>query len=249
MRSLAKNVVACTTLFIAVIYVAQAQTAPAQNPVQLENVVNSFYESVNDQSRLYTGPKYEAYDNTIKGSANLYDAPTFMKGAVQYDGFVYTEVPLMYDTYKDVVVVTPPRSNKNISLVNERVQSFDLQSRHFIYMEAAKDFVAGFYNELYRGKSQVLVKFSKEMQAANTNDASSFKAKTNIYVQNKGKYFSVNNENTLLGAFGDKKHDLKQYMHDNGIDYKLNPEQTAAKVAARYDELVDNMYKMTAARK
>jgi hypothetical protein len=230
--------------------VAQSvQPASAPNPVQLENVVNSFYESVNDQSRLYTGPQYQAYDTNVKGSANLGDAATFAKGTVQYDGFVYTDVPLMYDTYKDVVVVTPPRSSATISLVNERVQSFDLLSRHFIYMEGAKDFNAGFYNELYNGKSQVLVKFSKEMQDTKASDAKLFSAKTQLYVQNKGKYYSVNNENALLGAFSDKKHDLKQYMHDNGMDFKSNPEQTATKVAARYDELVEEMYKMTAARK
>src|SRR3569833_1134939 len=66
----------------------------------------NFYKAIGQESRLYNGHEYLSYDPRIKGNALFpNDAKTWATGDVNYDGFTYSNVPMMYDIVKDAVVV------------------------------------------------------------------------------------------------------------------------------------------------
>ena len=155
----------------------------------LENTVLNFYSAIGEQSRLYNGPEYNFYDPTIKGNAYFADAVNFANGTVEYDGFIYNDVPMMYDIYKDVVAVLLPNKSAKFKLLSGRVQYFELLDHRFIYIEGAtegKNLNRGFYDQLYKGKTEILVKRAKSIQGTSGVSGTVenyFTAKKEIFVK------------------------------------------------------------------
>ena len=210
----------------------------------VESTVTGFYKAIGEQSRLYNGPEYNFYDPIIKGNAYFSDAINFVQGTVEYDGFIYKEVPMMYDMYKDYIVVLLPNKSAKFRLLSDRVQSVDLLDHHFVYVN--KDDLpntsinSGFYDQLYKNKSEVLIKRSKNIQGSSGISGAVenyFTAKKEMFIKNKGKFYSVGSEGSLLNAFKDKKKELKQYLRNNKLKFGDDQEQTMVKVAAYYDQL------------
>ncbi|WP_374950749.1 hypothetical protein [Mucilaginibacter sp.] len=210
-----------------------------------DNTVANYLTAIGDQSRLYNGPEYNFYDAVIKGNAYFGDVNNFTPGAVEYDGFPYKNVPMLYDINKDLVAILLPNKSAKISLLSERVQSFDWLGHHFVYINTDtlkndKGVTAGFYDQLYQGKTSILVKRSKSIQNASNSTGSIetyFNATKNIYVKKSGNYTSVSSEGDLLSVFKDKKKELKQYIGTNQIKFKDDQEQAMMKVAAYYDQI------------
>jgi hypothetical protein len=212
----------------------------------LESTVTSYYNASDNQSRLYTnGPEYSFYDPTIKGNAYLFDTNSFVPGSVEYDGFSYKSVPMMYDLFKDYVVVLLPNKSAKISLLSDRVQNFDWLGHHFVYVDTDtlsnnKGVNTGFYDQIYKGKMEVLVKRSKNIQNSSAQSGKAetfFTSKKEIYIKKDGVYRSISNEGSLLSLLKDKKKELKQYIRNNQIKFNSEQEQAIVKVAAYYDQL------------
>lgn len=213
----------------------------------LNNVLASFYLNIGQQSRLYDGPAYFTYDPHIKGNA-LYplDAQTWAIGEVTYDGYVYKNVPLMYDIFKDVLVSLLYNHFSSYTFLSERVSDFTFSGHHFVRVNAdgltndKSGISTGFYDELYGGKSQVLAKRAKTIQNS-TNQTLALETyfiETNdYYVRKGGVYYKVSGQGSFLNVFKDKKPELQKYMRDNGFKFRTDPEMAMARLAAYYDQL------------
>jgi hypothetical protein len=240
-----KATVLCTAFLCSAINCSSQSLQADTNLKQtvLENTVLSFYNAIGEQSRLYNGPEYSFYDPTIKGNAYFSDAVNFANGTVEYDGFIYNDVPMMYDIYKDVVAVLLPNKSAKFKLLSDRVQYFDLLGHRFVYVEdttEGKHLNAGFYNQLYKSKTEVLVKYSKSIQGTSGISGTVenyFTSKKEMFVKNRGRYFNAGSQGSLLDAFKDKKKELKQYIRDNNLKFGNDQEQSAVKLAAYYDQL------------
>ncbi|MDB5287909.1 MAG: hypothetical protein JWR05_2858 [Mucilaginibacter sp.] len=208
----------------------------------LESAVVSYYNAGSgDLSRLYNGPEYSFYDPAVKGNAYLFDNNSFTNGSIEYDGFSYKSVPMMYDVFKDYVVLLLPDKSAKISLLSERVQNFDWLNHHFVYINTDtlsknKGVSTGFYDQVYKGKIELLVKRSKNIQKSSGTE-SSFTSKNDIYIKKDGIYSHVNSQASLLNILKDKKEELKLYINNNQIEFDSDKEQATIKVAAYYDQL------------
>lgn len=213
------------------------------NNAKIQAIAN-FNKSIGEQSRLYSGREYFPYDQSIKGNA-LYPSTvsTWLNGEVDYDGIVYKDIPLMYDTYKDEVVSLLYNKFSKYALLSDRVRSFSIFNHHFIRIEIdslKKDksgISTGFYDQLYNGKTEVLVKRIKEIQ---TNTSSFgietyFTEKHEYYIRKGDAYYNVGGQGSFLKLFKDKKADLKKYMREYKIKFKKDPEYAMTKLAAYYD--------------
>ena len=132
-------------------------SSAVQNTLQ-QTIANFFMFAIGQQSRC-TANDYLPYERTIKGNA-LYplDAETWASGEVTYDGFIYKGVPMMYDIYKDVVVVLLLDHFSMYTLLGERVHDFTFSGHHFVRVDAdslvndKSGISTGFYEQLYGGK-------------------------------------------------------------------------------------------------
>lgn len=229
---------------------AQAQVAADSLSTKQTNVYadveRDFYKKIGPESRLYNGLQYDLYDPHIKGNACYDDVATWSKGSVFYDGYLYTNVSMMYDIYKDEVVILIYNNFMRISLISEKVRDFNLLDQHFIYVKNdpanSNSLSTGFYNELYSGKIQVLLKKTKSIQ--NSTDYTGniipyFSPAKDYYLFKNGKYYTVNSQGAFLNVFGDHKKEIKQFIRTNNIKFKKAPEKAMTAIAAYYDHLTD----------
>jgi hypothetical protein len=236
------SVIACKTSF--------AQAVPGDSSSQqhaFNNAVILYHTSIGEQSPLYNGPEYFFYDPTIKGNAYFMEINAFTPGSVYYDGLYYTGVPMLYDLYSDEVAVLLYNHYSKFSLIKYRVKSFDFLDHHFVNIDAdtinnGSGIKSGYYDELYNGKTEVLVKHSKSVQTNTGGTAASeryYNASRDFYIRKNKVYYSVSSQGSLIDIFKDKKKELQQYVKANQIRFRRDPEEAMVKVATYYDHLTN----------
>jgi hypothetical protein len=237
----------CCLTCALVIDAAHAQSADSLDHTRAAyaNVETNFYKAIGSKSRLYDGPEYTFYNPAIKGNAYFMDDFSWEPGSVDYDGYQYKNITLLYDMYKDQVVVLVYKSYLTFSLLPDKVKSFDLLDHHFVHIK--KDTLnstsvrSGYYDQLYGGKIQVLARRTKSIQATTTvvSIENYFLPAVDYYIYKNGNYYSVGSQGSFLDVLKDKKKDLQRFIRSNNIKYRKNREDAMAKIAAYYDHLTD----------
>jgi hypothetical protein len=214
--------------------------------VQIDNIVANYYSAIGDQSRLYNGPEYNFYPKSISGSAYFTDSPEFATGVVEYDGFTYKNLQMMYDLYKGSIVMQLPSKMASIELITERVQSFDIFGHHFVKRDAltqanGQNLVAGFYDMMYTGKTEFIVHREKVMQNKTSAALDRFftDESRKMYLKIGGVYKTFGSQSSLLDLLADKKAELKKFIKENNISFYDEKEQAMVKVVAYYDQLTN----------
>jgi hypothetical protein len=227
-----------------------AQANPVDSSLQknaFNNAVTFYYTSLGEQSPIYNGPEYYFYDPTIKGNAYFLNINGFVSGSVYYDGALYNGVPMLYDLYGDKVVVLLYNHYSKFSLIKERVKSFDYLDHHFLNINTdtisnTANMKPGFYDELYKGKLQVLVRRSKDIQT-NTSGTlgpeNYFNLITKFFLKKNNTYYSVTSQGSLIDILKDRKKELQQYIRANQIKFRKDPDEAMVKIASYYDHLTN----------
>jgi hypothetical protein len=222
----------------------KADSSSQQNA--LNNTLSFYYSTIGKQSPLYNGIEYFLRDPAIKGNAYFSDVNAFTAGALVYDGFPFKNVPMLYDIYSDQVVVLLYNHFSMFSLIKDKVTSFDFLNQHFIRIDSATSLAnpvisPGFYNEIYNGKIEVLVKWQKNIQTSSTGQSSEsyFNQYKDYFIKKDNKYVSFSGQGGLLDVLKDKKRDLQRYIRENRIKFRAAPEEAMVKIASYYDHLTN----------
>jgi len=225
-----------------------AQTKAADS-ASLQLVSASFYKAVGQASRLYNGHEYESYNPQIKNNALFpYDAKGWAIGEVNYDDVTYSGVSMMYDIYKDVVVVQLYNHFSMFALLSERVHDFSFSDHHFIRIDAKQiadnkaDLSTGFYEQLYSGKTEILAKRRKNIQNSSNTAITieTFFSATDDYYLKKGNiYYKIGSQGSILKILKDKKSEIQKYLKQNNIRYRDNEEFAMVKMVSYYDQITN----------
>lgn len=216
----------------------------------ISRTTQDFYNNIGQASRLYNGHEYLPYDRQIKNTALFpYGVHSWETGQVTYDGILYKNVPMMYDIYKDEVVILLYNKFSMCALLSNRVRDFSFANHHFVRVDADSihnsnaDMVTGFYDQLYGGKTEVLARRKKTIQNSSNAIAAPeiyFISKDEYYIKKGNVYYKVSNtRHSVLNLLKDKKSILQKYLKDNDIQYNDNPEENMAKLTAYYDSLTN----------
>ncbi len=228
---------------------SRAQVHPEdtlQQHLMAINMDNFYNKAIGRQSRLYSGFAYQMVTINSPGNAYFKDSTHVANGNVTYDGILYRNVPLLYDIYKDLLVSRTENGLFLYTLLNEKVDKFDLLGHHFINLPTADTnnvISPGFYDELYANNQiQLLVKRKKVFQEdfhGTSGDKMSFTVLINdkYYLKKDNLYYKVGSSGSFLNVLSDKKNELKKYLKDNNIKYKSDPEQAMILLAKYYNSL------------
>jgi hypothetical protein len=226
-----------------------AQTAPADSSSQqpaLNNALSLFYSTIGKQSPLYNGTEYYLYDPVIKGNAYYSDVNSFTPGSVNYDNMMFKGVPMLYDIYSDQLVVLLYNNLNRVTLIKDKVSSFDFLDHHFVRVDTITFLnnpviKPGYYDELYKGHLQILAKSSKDIQHSPSTETieTYFSAEKSYFIRKNGLYYAFSGQGDLLSLLKDKKKELQKYIRDNQIKYRRDPEEAMVKIASYYDHLTN----------
>lgn len=227
-----------------------AQPGPATDSQQpaVQHNLNLFYVSLGKQSPLYNGTQYFFYDpRFVGGSAYFNDVQSFENGDIFYDGLRFNGVPMLYDLYKDAVVILLYNHFTKVQLIKSKVAWFNCLGHHFVNINtdslgANTTMKPGFYDELYNGKIQILVKHIKTIQATGSNTGTTaigqyFEANNQYYVKKGNSYYAVHSKHSFLNVLKDKRKQLNQFIRSAQIDFDSDRGAAMVKIASRYDHL------------
>jgi hypothetical protein len=205
------------------------------------NAIHYYYQFIDKQSRLYNGADHMGYSSRIKGHA-YFETRELRIGTVDYDGLEFSNVPMVFDLLKDQLVILHFNKLTKLSLVNEKVKDFTINNHHFIRI--VKDslhnqtLTTGFYDEVYNGKSAVLVRRSKFIEETVTDHLEQNFAELNFfYVKKEGTWKTVKTYKGLLGLFTTNARDVRRYLKKSKIKFRKDRETAIVKAAAYYDTL------------
>jgi hypothetical protein len=223
---------------------ASAQSADSSSyDAAVGNVTNRFYQGVGEQSRLYNGLVYDSYDSSIKGSPYLDDVDAWRPGSVEYDGQSFENVSMIYDMYTDQLVVLLYNHASPIALIADKVSGFDLHQRHFVRVPNSNGGIkAGFYEQLYGGKSQLIKRSEKLLKSTSGPNGRErlfvpFKEVPDYYIKKGLVYYKVSSQSSVLDLFPDKKKELKQYIKEKHLQFDDLRELALTSVTAYYDSI------------
>jgi hypothetical protein len=238
-----------STLFINRSFGQAALSDSSSLQTSVSQTVANFYKSIGQQSRLYNGHEYHSYDHHIIGNALFpYDVQSWEPGEVNYDGIVYKNVPLMYDIYKDIVVVLLYNKFSMYTLLDNKVHDFSFANHHFVRVNTdslknnSSGITTGFYDQLYGGKTEALAKRVKTLQNTSSSVVAletAFLSNNTYYLRKGNAYYKVSSQSAVLNVLKDKKSELQQYIKTNDIRFNKDPDDAMAKIAAYYDHITN----------
>ncbi len=223
-------------LFAANSYAQQRAADSGLYQLPVNNAIAHFKQVLGVQSGLYNGQEYVPYSRLRRYNVFFRDALTWDKGTVTYDGMTYTDVPMIYDLYKNVLVVQLYNITSSYTLITEKITDFTLLNHHFVYKYAENGLEAGLYDQLYSGKTEILVK-RKRTLFITSGSLNTFPEDDQVFVKSGNIYYPAGNQHTLLSILKNKRKELRKYINDNNIVFKDAQEQATVRVVVYYDKL------------
>ncbi len=216
----------------------------SENP-SLKNIVSLYYRSTGENSHLNNGSEYAGYDVNFIGNP-FFDTTAMQPGSVYYDGTLYENLPILFDICNDAVIINRYNQDFRIRLVNEKIGYFSLLSHTFVRIvpDSASRLVIGigFYDRVYKGKMEVLVrrkKIIKDDPVVNGEIKSRYKAVENYFIKRNNAYFPVRTEKSVVRLFKDRDKEIRRYIKKNKLSFKKQPEYAIIQVARYYDQLTN----------
>lgn len=229
--------------FAAVFAPAIAQNS-ANNPTTLPVIVNAgdvYNPFIEKQSRLYNGIEHQGYSFKIKGHAYFLQKE-MTKGTLVYDELEFANVSIMYDLLKEQVIIQHNNNFSKVGLVSEKVKEFTLYNHHFIRLvidsASHSPLTTGFYDEVYKGHLNVLIRRTKWIEETVKDELErEFISLDLFYIQKAGTYYPIRNYKGLMAVLKDRSKEIKQYLRRNRIKYRKGPENAIVKAVVYYDSL------------
>lgn len=220
---------------------AQNNYADTSTRAIVANAGTTYNNLTESQSRLYNGIVHESYPYQIKGHA-YYISPELAVGSITYDELAYANVPLLYDLYKDQVIVRHYNGFSVIGLVSEKVDSFSLHNHHFIRLKAdsihGSVIATGFYDQVYKGNVSMLVKRWKIINEITKDQVEKeFASRNNYYIVKGSTYYPIKKYKDLSAIFKDKAKEIKQHLKKSGIKFRKERENAILEATVYYDSL------------
>ncbi len=220
---------------------AKSDTVLLVNSIQKQET--TFQESVNSSAPLYNGTAYIHYWNKVIGHP-YFSSDHFQNTDIKYLDFIYRKIPLKYDLVKDQLVILNATKEFEMVLLNDQVSEFNLDNHVFIKIKNDSIHTDnpgnGFYELLYNGKSTVIVKYFKRIEASlkAEDNNSKFIEYAYYFVFANNEFHAVEGSADFLKLHKDQKSILKKFMNKEKLHYSKDPSKTLVSLATYFDTTI-----------
>jgi hypothetical protein len=203
--------------------------------------VSAYKDATSQSQNLYNGRQYYVYDNRSE-EHQFFEFRKWHNGVIMYDGQRFDSIPLLYDIFKDELVIKHFNGD-HILLQSEKVDYFNVDNHNFQRLEAGKDINeqmhTGFYDVLYNGKSRTIVRRVKSRQEKIVDKmvVALYPQKNLFYVKKGDRYYGVNTKKATLNLFPEYKRELRRVLKDEKIKFRKNREVAIVRIVDTYDKI------------
>jgi len=191
---------------------------------------------------LINGEEYR-YRHTAADGHPYFRNDSWFAGTVVSGEREHQDVWLKYDIFDDRVILnhTPGSETFMIALNKDEIGEFTLEKDHFIqlYDTDVVNSIAepGYYQELYTGKIQFLIKWKKYISGSSGLQPGEFKPDPVRLVRKDGVYYKVSGRSSLLRILDDHKDAISAYIRSNAIAVRNAPDSDLVRIFRYYDTL------------
>jgi hypothetical protein len=220
---------------------AQNSTPDSSIAAAYKNAVDTYYKFTDKQSRLYNGWLHIGYSHRIEGVAYYEDA-LWKSGTVVYDGLEFNDVNMMYDLYKDELIIQHFQKLM-LTLHSFRVKSFSFNGHHFIRHvqdSTVKGSPAtGFYEVLHEGKTRMMAKRVKILEETVTDVVQQrFTQKNFYYINSNNTWHNIKTFKDLRkSTLNEKSSEIRQYLRRNQIKFRKEKERALIEALQQFDAI------------
>ncbi len=203
--------------------------------------VGQFYVTnfSDEEHDIYNGREHISYPLFTSGHA-YYLTSDWQQGTLVYRNVFYPSVFLKYDLIKNELIIRHFNGLTAITLFTPRIQRFSIAGKNFIRVgeNDRLPLSAGFYEEAVKGKIELYIKRTKQIDENLTTAGVERKAqeKDNYYALKDGIVFPIKKEKNILELMEDKKGEIKNDLRKKGLSYKRNTEEALTEIVTYYNE-------------
>ena len=225
--------------------IAQVKNEISPEQLIVRNAASVYFQSLGEQSGIYRGAEYTGFPYKLNNGHQYFETQFPVKGSVYYDGILYNDIPMWYDLVKNQVIVQFIDGFSEIKLHNELIDYFSIYDHHFVHLGRDKIgnnvLSEGFYDLVYVGKTQVLVKRSKEtLKEVSTGIALTLlKQKNEFYLIKEGVYLPIKSQSSVLNALGSKQKEIQEFLRKSNVKFRKDPENAIVRMVKYYDLLTE----------
>jgi len=202
-------------------------------------VLGVYNKTIGDQSEIYNGPQYNPLPKAYRGSPYFLDTASLQPANIRYNGTWYKEIPILYDVYNDLMVSVS--HSIFYSVRSTKLSDVFVAGHHFINLPESKGLklATGYYDELYGGQSQVLVKRKRGVvkRVEQQSVLVIYEDDDVIYIKKGSDYLPVNSKQSVFDVFKNKSKQLKDYISANKISFRKDKEHAISQLATYYDQI------------
>ena len=221
-RTMKKKVFSCLICGMAFLTVQAQQEA-----------FDEFRRAAGDNASLYSGELEERYHQQKYINHPYWETDEFREGTVCFDGRIYPNQKLRFDTYRKALLIIIPEKRNILQVNKEKLDYFIINGVKYIpykdtyaalLYESSNMKMVGYIKCLFSRpvakEGKMYQHFAKEEQFALTLD---------------GKEHTLDSRSDLLNLFPTYKRALKSYAKTNGLKFSAQPMETMKQLAMQAD--------------
>lgn len=226
----------------------------AQNQIDKKQAFTNaevyYQQKIKDDALIYIGKEYAGYQPGLQGFP-FYMKDKMQVGDIFYNGNLYKNVPLLFDIFRQEVVIDNYNKVALLQLLNEKITYFIIDGNRFekfssiSNLNGTVDAIDAFYEVAFTGKASVLIKRQKIIKKGKKSDDPNFSSapdffieKDVFFIRNANKLFQVTGKNQLLNALESKRASIKKFIRQNHLHFKKNIEKDLITTAAYYSSQI-----------
>jgi hypothetical protein len=225
------------TLFLFCFFSAlsQIENDTAFVSAAIKNTKKIYAEVIKNQSILSNGSEYVDYV-PLKDEHPYFINHDWIIGDIYYDGILHENVPLLYNTSNDNIIIEQGSSTIMIQLIKEKVGYFTMNGHKFVHLTDS-DLPSGFYEQLNNGVATAYVKYTKVFleELIWKRVTRNFNENVKYFVCKEKRCVVARNKSSMLKVLEDKKEDLNQFIRKNHFDFKKEKEKSILKLVEFYN--------------
>lgn len=211
--------------------------------VQHSALVNQYTSTLQLDSRIYNGPEYNDFSGTVRLGHPYFDSGKYEPGSIFFENVEYRGLNVRLDLVNEILTILHPISFISVQMRNAPVDYFTIADHEFVHLRPdsinAQIIRPGFYERIYKGKTQVFVRRKKQLEERNKGEEI-FKEAVEYetyFIWKDGKYFPVKSSKSLFAVFGGRGKEVQQHLRKSKIRFKRSKKPALIEAASYFDQI------------
>lgn len=211
-------------IIVILVFILSFSTLYSQNQSDKATSYNWFDAIVGvENTGLYNGTEYQKQYRTKEGNDEFYKTSDFVEGSIVYDQQHYYNVYMLYDVYKDEIIVrlSTQSSLDIIQLIKEKIESFSINNKLFVRVSNNEN--QGFHEVLFKSNYLTLYKKHIKQRVQRSDEDFAyyvFKDKKNYIIKYNHNYYTIKSKSDFFKIFPEQKKDINSFYKTNKTLFK-----------------------------